>query len=102
MTAQLVRRGQILVVDGNASIATGLRSEGFEVDEAASGAEALETAYRVDPDIVVLEVMLPDMNGIEVARRIGAQGRRTAILFLTVKQEPSPRSKRWGPAATTT
>ncbi len=81
--------GRILVVDDEASIvdavATALRYEGFEVEEARTGKEALSAAARVDPDLVVLDWMLPDLDGIEVGRRLRAQGFKTAILFLTAK-----------------
>jgi two-component system OmpR family response regulator len=81
--------GRILVVDDEASIvdavATALRYEGFEVDEARTGREALSAAVQLEPDLVVLDWMLPDLEGIEVGRRLRAQGLKTAILFLTAK-----------------
>jgi two-component system, OmpR family, response regulator len=87
-TQQIVG-GRILVVDDEASIvdavATALRYEGFEVGEARSGREALSAAALLDPDLVVLDWMLPDIEGIEVGRRLREQGLRTAILFLTAK-----------------
>ena len=80
---------RILVVDDEASIvdavATALRYEGFDVEEARTGKEALSAAARLDPDLVVLDWMLPDLEGIEVGRRLRAQGFKTAILFLTAK-----------------
>ena len=86
---QQVVGGRILVVDDEASIvdavATALRYEGFEVGEARSGREALSAAVQLDPDLVVLDWMLPDIEGIEVGRRLREQGLKTAILFLTAK-----------------
>jgi len=80
---------RILVVDDESSIvdavATALRYEGYEVDEAGSGREALAKAAEAEPDLVVLDWMLPDVEGIEVGRRIRALGQRCAILFLTAK-----------------
>jgi two-component system OmpR family response regulator len=80
---------RILVVDDEPSIvdavATALRYEGYEVDEAFTGREALDTVIRNEPDLVVLDWMLPDIEGIEVGRRIRARGFKTAILFLTAK-----------------
>ena len=80
---------RILVVDDEPSIvdavATALRYEGYEVEEAASGREAIEAVVRSEPDLVVLDWMLPDIEGIEVGRRLRAQGYRTAVLFLTAK-----------------
>jgi two-component system OmpR family response regulator len=84
-----VENHRILVVDDEPSIvdavATALRYEGYEVEEAASGREAIEAVVRSEPDLVVLDWMLPDIEGIEVGRRLRAQGYRTAVLFLTAK-----------------
>jgi two-component system OmpR family response regulator len=80
---------RILVVDDEQSIvdavATALRYEGFEVDEASTGRSALEAVLRNEPDLVVLDWMLPDIEGIEVGRRLRAQGYKTAVLFLTAR-----------------
>jgi two-component system OmpR family response regulator len=80
---------RILVVDDEQSIvdavATALRYEGFEVDEASNGRSALEAVLRNEPDLVVLDWMLPDIEGIEVGRRLRAQGYKTAVLFLTAR-----------------
>jgi len=80
---------RILVVDDERSIvdavATALRYEGYEVEEAFSGREALDAAVREEPDLIVLDWMLPDVEGIEVGRRLRARGFRSAILFLTAK-----------------
>src|SRR5213079_1675437 len=81
--------GRVLVVDDEPSIvdavATALRYEGFDVEEARTGREALAAAERFEPDLVVLDWMLPDIEGIEVGRRLRTQGFKTAILFLTAK-----------------
>jgi two-component system, OmpR family, response regulator len=88
-SAERTAGGRILVVDDEASIvdavATALRYEGFEVEEARTGKEALSAAAQLEPDLVVLDWMLPDLEGIEVGRRLRAQGFKTAILFLTAK-----------------
>ena len=80
---------RILVVDDEPSIfdafATAFRYEGFEVDEAFTGREALEAMATNEPDLVVLDWMLPDIEGIEVGRRLRERGFRTAVLFLTAK-----------------
>ena len=82
---------QILVVDDEPSIvdavATALRYEGFDVDEATNGRDAISAVARNEPDLVVLDWMLPDIEGIEVGRRIRDRGFKTAILFLTAKEE---------------
>jgi two-component system, OmpR family, response regulator len=94
MKAQLTQDGttttRILVVDDEPSIvdavATALRYEGFDVEEATSGREAVAAVARFEPDLVVLDWMLPDIDGLEVGRRIRDRGFDTAILFLTAKE----------------
>jgi two-component system, OmpR family, response regulator len=80
---------RILVVDDEQSIvdavATALRYEGYEVDEATTGRAALESVATSEPDLVVLDWMLPDIPGIEVGRRLRERGFKTAVLFLTAK-----------------
>jgi two-component system OmpR family response regulator len=80
---------RILVVDDEPSIvdavATALRYEGYDVQEAATGREALDSVARHEPDLVVLDWMLPDIEGIEVGRRLRERGFKTAVLFLTAK-----------------
>jgi two-component system OmpR family response regulator len=80
---------RILVVDDEHSIvdavATALRYEGYEVDEASTGREALNAVALQEPDLIVLDWMLPDIEGIEVGRRLREQGYKTAVLFLTAK-----------------
>jgi two-component system, OmpR family, response regulator len=80
---------RILVVDDEPSIvdavATALRYEGFDVEEAATGREALAAATRREPDLIVLDWMLPDLDGIEVGRRLRERGFKSAVLFLTAK-----------------
>src|SRR5207248_3758050 len=80
---------RILVVDDEPSIAdavaTALCYEGFEVDEATGGREALRAVTEREPDLIVLDWMLPDLEGIEVGRRLRERGFKSAILFLTAK-----------------
>ncbi|HVS84096.1 MAG TPA: response regulator transcription factor [Gaiellaceae bacterium] len=80
---------RILVVDDEPSIvdavSTALRYEGFEVREALTGRDALQAVSDFDPELVVLDWMLPDIEGIEVGRRLRERGYKTAILFLTAK-----------------
>jgi two-component system, OmpR family, response regulator len=81
---------RILVVDDEPSVvdavATALRYEGFDVEEATTGRDAIAAVARFEPDLVVLDWMLPDIEGIEVGRRIRERGFKTAILFLTAKE----------------
>src|SRR5581483_9570772 len=80
---------RILVVDDEPSIvdavATALRYEGYDVEQALSGRQALAAATAFDPHLIVLDWMLPDVEGIEVGRRLRDRGFKTAILFLTAK-----------------
>jgi two-component system OmpR family response regulator len=82
-------KARILVVDDEPSItdavATSLRYEGFAVDIAATGRAALASAQDDPPDMIVLDVMLPDLDGLEVTRRLRADGVHAPILFLTAR-----------------
>jgi len=84
-----VSKQRILVVDDEPSIvdavATALRYEDFEVEEAGAGKEAIAAVLRSEPDLIVLDWMLPDVPGIDVGRRLREQGYKTPILFLTAK-----------------
>jgi two-component system, OmpR family, response regulator len=79
----------VLVVDDEPSIvdavATALRYEGYEVAEARSGRAGLSAAQTGSVDLIVLDVMLPDIDGFEVARRLRADGLAMPILFLTAR-----------------
>ena len=81
-------RPKILVVDDDESlrrlVAAYLESEGYAVKEAADGASALTVVEKDEPQLVVLDLMLPGMSGIDVARRIRAK-RTTPILMLTAR-----------------
>src|SRR5690348_2045771 len=67
------------------AVSTALRYEGYDVEEASNGLDALAAVTRYEPDLVVLDWMLPDIEGIEVGRRLRERGFGTAILFLTAK-----------------
>jgi len=77
------------VVDDEPSIvdavATALRYEGFQVRQARTGRAALAAAQEDAPDLIVLDIMLPDLDGLEVTRRLRADGIRVPVLFLTAK-----------------
>jgi two-component system OmpR family response regulator len=81
---------KILVVDDEPYITdllgAALRFEGFSVDVAATGTQALEMARPAGHDLVLLDVMLPDLNGNEVCRRLRAIGVETPIVFLTARE----------------
>src|SRR6059058_129913 len=80
---------RILVVDDERSIsdlvATVLRYEGFDVRVAETGRKAITEVRTFSPDLVVLDVMLPDLDGFEVHRRLDADGYRVPVLFLTAR-----------------
>jgi two-component system OmpR family response regulator len=84
-----VSEGRVLVVDDEHNITdlvgTALRYVGFEVATASSGREALETARTFRPEIIVLDVMMPDLDGFEVTRRLRGEGLRIPVLFLTAR-----------------
>jgi two-component system, OmpR family, response regulator len=62
-----------------------LRHEGFEVHPVATGREALDAVETVKPDLIVLDVMLPDLDGFEVCNRLRREGSKTPVLFLTAR-----------------
>jgi two-component system response regulator MprA len=80
---------RILVVDDDLavcrSIDRALRLEGYEVDTVASGGEALEAVASSSPDALVLDLQLPDLDGLQVCRRIREAGDDTPILMLTAR-----------------
>src|SRR3954451_3586860 len=78
-----------LVVDDEASLAevlaSVLRFEGWEVRTAGDGADAIRTAREIRPDAVLLDVMRPDMSGLDVLRRLRADNPAVCVLFLTAR-----------------
>lgn len=84
------RSPRVLVVDDEAAIRDIVRryltAEGFEVAEAADGREALERLGSLEPDLVVLDVLMPGMDGLEVLRRVRA-GSDVYVILLTAKAE---------------
>src|SRR5437660_7605183 len=89
-------RGKVLVVDDEPTIgdvvSRYLQRAGYETTIAENGTRALEEAAADRPDVVVLDLMLPDIDGLEVMRRLRLQDRtRTAIILLTARGEESDR-----------
>jgi two-component system OmpR family response regulator len=80
---------RVLVVDDEPNIvdvvSMALRFQGFSVESAGTGAEAINAVGAFHPHLIVLDVMLPDMEGFEVARRLGAQHARVPIIYLTAR-----------------
>jgi two-component system OmpR family response regulator len=86
---------RLLVVDDEPSIlellAASLRFSGFEVATATDGEDALVRARDFAPELVVLDVMMPGLDGFEVARRLRASGDQVPVLFLTAKDATEDR-----------
>ncbi|MFF1528058.1 response regulator transcription factor [Cellulomonas sp. NPDC058312] len=84
-----------LVVDDEATLAellsTALRYEGWQVEHALTGQTAIKQAKTLDPDVILLDVMLPDLSGLEVLRRIRATHPHVPVLFLTAKDAVEDR-----------
>lgn len=82
---------KILIIEDNADLAFGLRRtlefEGYEVDVAEDGPSGLDRARSVDPDLVVLDVMLPGMDGFGVLEELRGGGGRMPVLMLTARDE---------------
>src|SRR6266581_5003455 len=80
---------KLLVVEDEPNIlellAASLRYAGFEVVTAAAGSEAVQAAQRHRPDLIVLDIMLPDMDGFDVLHRLRGGGTRTPVVFLTAR-----------------
>jgi two-component system, OmpR family, response regulator MprA len=90
-------KAHILVVDDDPRITNLLRRvlayEGYSVASAASGSEALNRSLERPPDLVVLDIMLPELDGLEVAQRLRAAGDNVPILMLTARDTVADRVK---------
>ena len=86
---------RLLVVDDEPNIlellSVSLRFAGFEVATATNGVDALNTARTFSPDLVVLDVMMPGLDGFEVARQLRSSGDTIPVLFLTAKDATEDR-----------
>jgi two-component system OmpR family response regulator len=89
MSSTVARTPRVLVVDDEENIryllVTALRHAELEVAEAATGREALESAKDFRPDVLLLDVMLPDVDGFEVCRRLRSDGSAAPVIFLTAR-----------------
>src|SRR6266536_515406 len=87
------RLPKVLVVDDELNIRelvqVALRFHGFTVTTAATGGDCLRQAAAQRPDLVILDVMLPDLDGFEVCRRLRADGNEVPVIFLTARDTSS-------------
>ncbi len=97
---------RILVIDDDPAVTSllkrGLSYENFVVDVAPSGQEGLNTAREHYPDLVILDVMMPGMDGLEVLRRLRAADSQLPVLMLTGKDAPTSKVKGLSVGPTTT
>ena len=86
---------RLLVVDDEPTLrellSATLRFAGFTVASAATGAEAIALSASQAPDLVLLDIMLPDMEGFDVVRRLRERGRPVPVLFLTARDAPEDK-----------
>ncbi len=95
MSEDFVNQQRILVVEDDLHLAEGMaenmRAEGYAADTAHDGPLGLEKALAGDYDLLVLDVMLPHMDGFALCKALRAQGRNTPVLFLTARGDPQDR-----------
>lgn len=86
---------RILVVEDekrlNRIISEALEDEGYSVDSCFNGLDALDYAGGADYDVIILDIMMPKMDGLEVVRRLRAGGNSTPVLFLTARDSVADR-----------
>jgi DNA-binding response OmpR family regulator len=86
---------RVLVIEDNANLAFGLtrslESEGYEVEAAEDGTAGFELARTTNPDLVVLDLMLPGMDGYTILRRLRAEGKDVPVLILTARGEEADK-----------
>ncbi len=95
MTTAPAPEARLLVVDDEPNIlellSVSLRFAGFEVATATNGVDALNTAREFGPDLLVLDVMMPGLDGFEVAKQLRSHGDSTPVVFLTAKDATEDR-----------
>ncbi len=86
---------KVLVVEDNANLAFGLtrslESEGYEVEAAEDGVRGFELARSTNPDLVVLDLMLPGMDGYTILKKLRAEGKDVPVLILTARGEEADK-----------
>jgi two-component system, OmpR family, response regulator len=90
-------RTRLLVVDDEPDIvellSASLKYHGYEVAAATSGRQAMEEARRFRPDLILLDVMMPELDGFDVVRRLRGEGTRVPVLFLTARDGTEDKIK---------
>lgn len=88
-------QSKLLVVDDEPSlqdiVATSMRFLGYDVSVAATGREAVRVATEVRPDLIILDIMLPDFDGLEVMRRLRTVGIDAGVVFLSARDTPADK-----------
>ena len=88
-------QAKLLVVDDEPSlqdvVATSMRFLGYQVAVATTGREAVRIATDSHPDLIILDVMLPDFDGLEVMRRVRAAGVDSGVVFLSARDTPADK-----------
>jgi len=97
MSATQAPAARLLVVDDEPDIvellSASLKYHGYEVATAGSGRQAMEEARRFRPDMILLDVMMPELDGFDVLRRLRGEGTRTPVLFLTARDATEDKIK---------
>jgi len=97
MAANQTPQAKLLVVDDEPDIvellSASLKYHGYAVATAKSGREAMEEARRFRPDMILLDVMMPELDGFDVLRRLRGEGTRTPVLFLTARDATEDKIK---------
>jgi two-component system OmpR family response regulator len=95
MVAREAAASRVLVVDDEENLAflvtSALRLAGYEVRSAGTGAEALSTCTTFNPHAIVLDIMLPDIDGFQLLRKLRGQGTTAPILFVTARHATADR-----------
>ncbi len=92
--------GKVLIVDDEPSITktlgARLKAEGFEVTVAGDGITALHSVYKEPPDLIILDIMMPEMDGFETCQRLRSDPRYKELPVLMLTAKTAEEDKLWG------